>query len=127
MATAVQQTTKTAETDALAELQRDLNADDAGCLARNAKAERRLAKVERDLAEPRHRAAAYRRLVLQSDLPSNVVRLLCCLTETFGARLENCFPGRRNKRLMALPLSRPGSVSNSPEFLRFSLNVMKNY
>src|SRR5438309_10449786 len=95
MATAVQQTTKTAETDALAELQRDLNADDAGCLARNAKAERRVAKVERDLAEPRHRAAAYRRLVLQSELPRNVLRLLCSLTETLGTRLENCFPGRR--------------------------------
>jgi len=84
--------------DAIAELQRDLAEHDEAAVSRSTKVERRVAKLERDLADPRHRAAAYRRLVLKSDLPSNVARLLCGLTEEFGARLENCFPGRRRMR-----------------------------
>jgi len=60
---------------------------------RRERAERRAAKVERDLSGP-HRAAAYQRLVLGSDLEDSVKVILCVMVEEFGSRLENCFPRR---------------------------------
>jgi len=99
MATQIAEPTKQAtQTDYYAGLQSDLRDHDEVAGSQSARVERRVAKWERDLADPRRRAGAYRRLVLRSDLPSNIARLICGLTEEFGARLENCFPSRRKMR-----------------------------
>jgi hypothetical protein len=84
--------------DTLAELHRDLAEHDQIAGRRSTKAEKRIARLERDLTDPRRRAATYRLVATQSTLPHAVARLLCALTLEFGARLENCFPGRKRMR-----------------------------
>jgi hypothetical protein len=56
------------------------------------KEEKRLARDEAAWANPKTRAAVYRRYVLASNLPDAVARLLCILTIQWGRHLENSFP-----------------------------------
>src|SRR5436190_5614 len=56
------------------------------------KEQKRLARDEAGWANPKTRAAVYRRYVLASTLPDAVARLLCILTIQWGRHLENSFP-----------------------------------
>lgn len=74
---------------------------------RERRAQQRIARDEAAWADPKRRAALYRRYVLTSALPAGVKVLLCLLTLEFGRHLENCFPSRRAmQRFMDLSTKR---------------------